>query len=245
MAAGAEALVAYFDAGMGGEEQGIASPQEEVEGWLAARDWQFSDAELASGVADEVAGLASGAARQLPRGHIAAAMRDARALPMADFATALAEVGPDPLTLATRFGADVLAVMRRIAAMPGAAAGLVTCDASGTLTFRKPAARFPLPRFGAACPLWPLYAALGRPMVPVEAVVETAGPAGARHRTIAFCQTRFPAGLRGPELREAAMLILPEAGRDGAALPIGSSCRICPRGACPARREPSILAETA
>lgn len=245
MAAGAEALVAYFDAGMGGEEQGIASPQEELEGWLAARGWQFSDAELHDGVKAEVAGLASGAARLLARDHVARAARDARALPMAGFAAALAEVGPDPLTLAARFDVDVLAVMRRIAAMPGTAAGLVICDASGTLVFRKPAARFPLPRFGAACPLWPLYAALGRPMVPVDAAVETAGPVGVRHRTIAFCQTRFPAGLRGPELREAAMLILPEASRDGAALPIGSSCRICPRGTCPARREPSILAESA
>jgi predicted transcriptional regulator len=37
------------------------------------------------------------------------------------------------------------------------------------------------------------------------------------------------------------MLILPDAGA-GVPLPIGSSCRICPRAACPARREPSILA---
>ncbi|MCB1843770.1 MAG: hypothetical protein KDI09_12470, partial [Halioglobus sp.] len=30
-------------------------------------------------------------------------------------------------------------------------------DGSGTLTLRKPVAGFSLPRFGAACPLWPLY----------------------------------------------------------------------------------------
>jgi predicted transcriptional regulator len=30
-----------------------------------------------------------------------------------------------------------------------------------------------------------------------------------------------------------------------AAVPVGSTCRICPRKACVARREPSIIAETA
>ncbi|NJS38360.1 MAG: DUF2083 domain-containing protein, partial [Rhodobacteraceae bacterium] len=62
----------------------------------------------------------------------------------------------------------------------------MTCDASGTLTFRKPTAGFPLPRFGAACPLWPLYAALGRPSQPVETVVEMAGQGGRLHRVLAW-----------------------------------------------------------
>lgn len=242
LAAGAEALVAYLDAGTGVEEQGIAAPQEELEDWLKRRDWSFSDAELAAGAG--VAALASGAARELARAHVARAAADAAVLPIEPFLAALTAAGPDPLALAARFGTDVLGVMRRLAAVPGSEAGLVLCDASGTLTFRKPASGFPLPRFGAACPLWPLYAALGRPMVPVETVVQMAGQGGLCHRIIAYCQTSYPQGLRGPELREAAMLILPAA-QDAAALKIGSTCRICPRGGCPARREPSILTETA
>jgi transcriptional regulator with XRE-family HTH domain len=240
LAVGAEALVAYLDAGTGVEEQGIAVPQEEVEDWLQRRGWAFSDAELAEGI--EVT-LASGAARDLARRHLARAAADAAALPMATFAAALDRGGPDPLALASAFGTDVLTVMRRLAALPEATAGLVSCDASGTLTFRKAAEGFALPRFGAACPLWPLYAALGRPMQPVDAVVEMAGQGGLCHRVIAFCQTLYPLGLRGPELREAAMLILPGE-RNASALKIGSSCRICPRSGCPARREPSILSET-
>ena len=161
---------------------------------------------------------------------------------MAAFAAALAEAGPDPLTLAARFGVEVLAAMRRIAALPDAAAGLVICDGSGTLIFRKPASGFAVPRFGAACPLWPLYTALGRPMQPVEAVVAMAGAGGLCHRVIAYGQTRYPVGLRGPELRAAAMLILP-AGAAAGGVKIGSTCRICPQAGCPARREPSILAE--
>ena len=48
-------------------------------------------------------------------------------------------------------------------------------------------------------------------------------------------------GGRGPELREAAMLLQPEPAGAEVALEVGSTCRICPRVDCPARREPSIL----
>lgn len=242
LAAGAEALVGFLDAGQGIEEQGIAAPQEEVEDWLRARSWVLSDADLAGGLEEEIARLASTAARSLARAHVARARSDAAVLPEAPFAAALAETGPDPLALAERFAASPLVVMRRLAGVAGVPAGLVTCDGSGTLTFRKPATGFPLPRFGAACPLWPLYAALGRPMQPFEARVQMAGQSDRRHRVIAWAETRHPQGLRGPELREAAMLILPDDGL-GPVLGVGSSCRVCARPDCPARREPSILAE--
>ena len=116
---------------------------------------------------------------------------------------------------------------------------MVTCDASGALTFRKPVEGFDLPRFGAACPLWPIYAALtsGRP---VDTVVEMAGDARRRFRIRACADSRFPFGLSGPEVREASMLVEP-ATVDGPALPVGITCRICPRDPCVARREPSIL----
>lgn len=231
LALGAEALVRYLDTAGQAEEQGLASPQEELEAWLAANDWQAAD----------VRGLASVAARQMAQAWLAQAARDLATYPAAGFGQALAELGPDPAALAARFGGDVLAAFRRIALQPGHAAGLVVCDASGTLTFRKPIAGFALPRFGAACPLWPLFGALSRPMTPIETVIETAGPQPARFRVRAFCQPRFPQGFRGPELREAAMLILPEPARTGEAVPIGSSCRICQRVDCAARREPSIL----
>jgi predicted transcriptional regulator len=109
--------------------------------------------------------------------------------------------------------------------------------------FRKPAAGFPLPRFAAACPLWPLYTALGRPGLPVEALVETPGPVRPLFRALAFAEVRLPDGFAGPALHEAAMLVLPAAAPPGprSALEVGSSCRICPRPRCPARREPSIL----
>ncbi|MBN8630187.1 MAG: helix-turn-helix domain-containing protein [Rhodobacterales bacterium] len=241
LVAGAEALVGFLDARQGIEEQGIAAPQEEVEDWLRRRDWRIPDADLARGLEDEIARLASSAARSLARAQIERARADAELLPEAAFAAAVAGAAPDPLALADRFGCSPLVVMRRLAGLVGLQAGLVTCDGSGTLTFRKPATGFPLPRFGSACPLWPLYAALGHPMQPFEARVQMAGQGDRRHRVIAWAETRHPQGLRGPELREAAMLILPEDGA-GQALRIGTSCRVCARGDCPARREPSILA---
>ncbi len=241
LAAGAEALVAYLDGGGGRAEQGIASPQEEVEDWLRGRNWRIGDEELARGLDGEIAGLAATAARALARAHVARAAADARAMPEAGLRAVLARTGPDPLALAQHFGADPLAAMRRLATLPELGAGLVACDASGTLTFRKPAPGFPLPRFGAACPLWPLYAALARPQLPVETAVGIAGQAGRRHRVVAVSALRHPLGLRGPELREAAMLILPDEGGTGPVLTVGSSCRVCPRTGCVARREPSIL----
>lgn len=252
LAAGAEALVAYLDRFDQAAEAGVASPQEEVDGWLAARGWHLAELEAGEDMAKAVAGLASGAARALAQSWVTQATADVAALPLARFQAALARLGPesgppesgppDPAALATAFGAPILTVMRRLATLPGAVAGLVICDGSGTLIFRKPVAGFAPPRFGAACALWPLYAALGRPMTPITARIATEGRSGQRFRVQAFCQPRYPQGFGGPELREAAMLVWPDGGDEaGEVLAVGSTCRICPQAACPARREPSII----
>lgn len=239
LAMGAEALVAYLDGAGQDREQGIASPQEEVEAWATARGWALTGPEAAAGAAS----LASGAARQMAAALVAQAEADAAAYPEEAFQAALARLGPDPLALADHFGADVLAAFRRVALRPGASPGLVTCDASGTLVLRKPTGQFALPRFGSACPLWPLFAALVRPQVAIDRQIRLAGPQATRFQVRAWCETRHPAGYRGPELREAAMLILPAPPVGGAApvLPVGPTCRICPQPDCAARREPSII----
>lgn len=255
LAAVSEALVAYLDGSEQAGVQGIASPQEELEGWLAGRDWQLPELETGgageSALLAETGMLASGAARAMAADWVARAAREAAALPMAVLAEEVARAGaagPDPLRIAVARGVPVLAVMRRLAMMPGAEAGLVICDASGTLTFRKPAEGFALPRFGAACPLWPVFAALGRPMSPLRVEMATAGRGARRFRALAWCELRHPEGMGGVELREAAMLFWPVAGSaagGGEVLRVGSSCRVCARGECPARREPSIMGEAA
>ncbi|MEZ5779967.1 MAG: short-chain fatty acyl-CoA regulator family protein [Paracoccaceae bacterium] len=247
----AAALVAYLDESQS-SETGISSPQEEMEAWLSASSYHLAALEGAAppDPARMIAGvpeLASGAGRKLALAHIARYRADAEALPLAAFAKALRECGPDPAAIAARMGSALPPVLRRMATLPrgmGPETGLVACDASGTLTFRRPAPGFLLPRFGAACPLWPLYEALARPMVPIRAEVEMAGRVPQRFLTYAFSEPRHPGGFDGPAVVEAWMLILPAAGsRTGMERPIGASCRICPREDCVARREPSIFAE--
>ncbi|WGV16814.1 helix-turn-helix transcriptional regulator [Fuscovulum ytuae] len=248
LALGAEALVAFLDGSDRAEAQVMIAPQEEVEAWLAARGWHLAELEPGgpgSAVLEgEVAGLASVAARRLARDWMQVMARDAARVPLEAL-----ETEADPVRLAAALGVEVTVVLRRMALSPGSEAGLALCDASGALVLRKPAEGFAFPRFGSACPLWPLYAALGRTGSPVVADLVVAGRGGRRFRAIAHCAIRHPEGLGGVELREAAMLVQPLRGSVAlvgdmaGAQVVGSSCRVCARGDCPARREPSILTD--
>lgn len=234
LAAGAEALVGYLDSEA---EVAVTGPQDEVEGWLEARGWHLPEG---GELAREVAALPSAAGRALAAAHVAQAARDAAAMPLAEVERA----GGDPLLLAAACRVGAVAAMRRIATLPGAEVGLVICDAAGALVFRKGVAGFPVPRGGAACALWPLFAALGRPGAAVEAVAEVPGLLPQRFHLRAFAEGAHPMGFAGPEVRQAGMLIEPT-GAGGPALAIGGTCRICPRALCPARREPSLVSAAA
>ncbi len=237
LAKGADALVRYLDTGGQIDAQGTATPQEEVEAWAAALDWQIATA------APPPQNL-SAAARAMAAALQDQARSDQAALPETAFRAALAAHGPDPLAIANACAAPPFAAFRRLAFDGGAQVGLVACDASGTMVLRRAVPGFSLPRFGAACPLWPLFSALARPMQPVEAVVEfgAAGQAAPRFLLRAFGEASYPAGFGGPELRSAMMLITaPPANAAAPSYGIGSTCRICPRKGCTARREPSIL----
>jgi transcriptional regulator with XRE-family HTH domain len=246
LAVGAEALVAYLDGSDQPQDAMIFAPQEELESWLAARNWTLPELEVAGGaaaLAPQIAALASAAARRLATDWVAQAAQDAAHLPLEAFYAARAALGGDPLRIARALRVDVLTVFRRLAFLPNAPEGLVICDGSGTLLMRKPIEGFALPRFGAACALWPLYTALSRPMAPVATIAELPGMAVQRYQIKAFCAPDFPQGFGGIEVRQAAMLIAPAPPGPEPALLIGTSCRICPRAGCVARREPSIMTE--
>jgi predicted transcriptional regulator len=164
-------------------------------------------------------------------------------LPEADFLAARVET-PDPVRLAERFGSDTATVLRRWALLPESdEAGLVVCDASGTPVFRRSVAGFSVPSFGAGCPLWPIYEALSRPGMPVRRFVEQAGRLQRTFVAYAVAETSRPDGLDGPVLVEGTMLLLPDPASPSSPVSVGPSCRTCPRQACPARREPSVLGE--
>jgi len=252
LAEAAAALVAYLDSAREAET-GPTSPQEEVEAWLEGIGWHVPALEQASApsprvLAAGIAELATTPARRLAEAHLVRYRADAKALPLRSFLQAVVEEGQDPSALSRRFGATLPQIFRRLAGLPsdeGARpVGLVICDGAGAFTFRKPAPGFSLPRHGAACPLWPLYEALARPGVPIRAVIEMAGRVPQRFEVFALGTLSHPQGFDGPTVAEAMMLVLPAASqREDRERLVGPACRICPRVACPARREPSILAD--
>ncbi len=253
LAEGAVALVNYLDAEKS-DETGLAAPQEEVEAWLGRQGFHLTEIEQ-DGVdpEDMVRGqveLASDASRVLAQQWIATFADDARALPLVPFADALARTGLAPQTLAAQFGVPFDQVLRRLALLPPEAVaqaklppmGLVICDNSGTMIFRRAVEGFAMPRFGGGCPLWPLYQVLQRPYVPMRQVLMTAGRLGRRYLSYAYAAQATLPGYDMPVVMRATMLIAAGSGaEDGVPLAIGASCRTCAQLDCAARREPSIL----
>ncbi|NDV97674.1 helix-turn-helix domain-containing protein [Salipiger sp. PrR002] len=253
LAESSRSLVSYLEAeGKAARESG--TPQEEVTAVFEAAGYHFPSLEKGldpETLAEELGADLSGNARILLRQALSTYAEDALALPLKPLLAAVSQDGADPLALLQRFGCDPARAMRRLAALPAEAAcgpvGLAICDASGALTFRKPLPDFPIPRFGADCPLWPLFPALSRPMAVLSRRVRLAGRQGGAVRAWAVAQ---PAGLpqanRDP-IFEAHMMITPagpERGGEETEL-VGATCRICPRAHCPARREPSLLGDAA
>ncbi|WP_010137329.1 helix-turn-helix domain-containing protein [Oceanicola sp. S124] len=264
LAEGARRLVEDLEEGEAAQEAG--SPQEAVEGFLGAHGFHFPALELepeadaaaqraaVERLLEEGAGqLGSGAARLIAGRVLERYAADAAAVPLSALRAALPEGGAlDPVMLGARFGVDAGRMMRRLAMLPGpmladrgiAAPGLVACDASGTLIFRKPLDSFPLPRFGAACPLWPLFQALSRPMMPMAQVIRLAGRSEGLFLTHAIAQPSGVPVLNRDPTFEAHMLVQPSPAEASEDLPrVGVTCRICPKAGCRGRREPSIMAE--
>lgn len=227
----AQALVAYLDSFEA--DSAILTPQDEVEAWMAA----------GCPPPDQAPDLASDAARDLAQAHLDRMEAERRMLPDVDLARAAAQAS-DPLAMAQLLARPLDLVMQRIAVLqpPGyEGAGLVVCDGAGVMVLRRAAKGFDLPRQGDACAIWPLFRSLASPQTALRARVEM--PGGARFDTLSFTTRAQPGGLSGPVLSRGHMLVLPAGPEQPGepVLPIGTSCRICPREACPARREPSIL----
>lgn len=249
LAASTETLVSYLDAG--GNTAGAASlPQDEVEAWLGETEWSVPQLENDPNTAIEaVPGLSgmSPTALAWAKGYLEQYRLDVVALPLAAFKEALARFGCDPIALAANFDVKLPAVFRRLATidpndMPnGRACGLVACDASGTVTFRKPIPGFEMPQYGAACAIWPLFQAIARPMSPIRQELRTGARDDQVFETYAFADMKYPFGYNGPAVVMSWMLISPQLRASEEALEVGMSCRICGSEQCPARREPSIV----
>lgn len=247
-----QALVAYLDTLDDASSQ-ATSPQDEADGVLAEHAFHFPSIEAGEEGPDEIGerlgNTLSASARTIFETVLARYAEDAAQLPLEDLEAGVAEFGIDPVALSHHFREAPDRILRRLATLPAKGTrpsmGLAVCDRSGAMIFRKPLDAFPLPRHGAACTLLPLYAALHRPGVMVSELLEQPGQTAPEFVSYAFAAQTGPAPLNRVPLYQSHMLIVPVTA-ERPPLPlarIGVSCRICPRGGCPGRREPSLLAE--
>lgn len=246
------ALVTYLEA-TGEAATGTGVPQEEADAAIAATGHHVPELEQGMAVPDVArqmtAGLSSAAASLL-RGWLEQYAQDARALPLAQLREALGWHGVDISALSRDLGSDPARIMRRLAAMPAdvlpESVGLAICDSSGVLTYRKPLEGFAIPRFGAGCPLWPLYRALSRPMALLSVPVVQPGQTEAHLWADAVAVPLGPIAVNRDPVLQAHMLIRSDrrARANPDPLEVGVTCRVCPRMKCDGRREPSIVAGT-
>ncbi|WP_425090170.1 short-chain fatty acyl-CoA regulator family protein [Tropicimonas sp. S265A] len=248
LAEGSQSLVSYFDK-QATERAGFATPLEALESLLEERRHHLAELEAGGveAIPDLIASvpqLGTPQARALAQSYFQTYARDAGQLP----AKALADEAAhqrDPAQLARKFDVPLPQLMHRLACLPrdvlGWDVGLVVADTSGSLLYRKGVDGFPVPRFGAACTLWPVYRALARPTVPVFETVET--PPGRRFSIYAYAEAYGSPDFTAPTVMRSYMLVMPDREGDQQTVrEIGTTCRICPRDGCIARREPSILA---
>ena len=248
LADGANSLVRYLDATPGSEAD-IRSPQEELDQFLSENRFGFAALEAggAGGVdavleADTILSLP--AARELARTFLEQYQHDAARLPRARLEQALDRVGLDPMALAEDVQLDLPCVFRRLASLPDDVAGpigLVTCDGSGAILIRKPLDGFAVLRPSGACPLWPIYRVLTQPGIPLRMRVLQSDRDARPVTALAATEQIGPLRFNEPPLVRAYMLLLPASQSDEPPSPVGTSCRICPRLDCVARREPSVM----
>ncbi|PSL21743.1 helix-turn-helix domain-containing protein [Shimia abyssi] len=251
LAESSQRLVAYLD-GAGDAGASLTLPQEEVEAMLTANAFRFEALEAASddGVRDFVEAqeaLTSNASRDLASSALRQFRDDAQVMPVNALRAALGAGPLDPVALSRSFGASLPAVLRRLAVVSDEVMpmpfGLVMCDGSGTLMLRKPVEGFPVPRFSAACPKWPLFQALSRPMRPLHQRVTVTGRDARQFDCFAVTEAVGMIEVNVDPLYHSYMLIVPVDGPSAPGREVGSSCRVCPSLSCEGRREPSLLVD--
>ncbi len=253
LAESSQQLVSYLDEA-GDAAGGLTLPLEEVEAMLEAHEFRFDmldgadDAALES-FAEQQSVLSSREAQQMAVTVLRRFRADARLLPQKEFAAAVAEFEADPVAIAKSLHAPLAAVFRRLACLSDELMdlplGLVMCDGSGTLMLRKQVEGFQLPRFSAACPKWPLFQALVRPMRPLRQTVMVTGRDARRFECYAISEPIGALEANIDPLYHSYMLIKPLDGGGPVAREVGSTCRVCPSVDCEGRREPSLLAHSA
>lgn len=231
-----QSLVAYLDQDI---ETTVtqATPQEELAEFLAQADY----APLAEAPLPRI----SEAGGDLVAEYLAQAAQDRAQLPDDMLAQALRQ-SDDPVVLAGILSVPLPVLFRRLAFRPLAPGeanfGYVCVDAAGALLLKKPVDGFQLPSLGGACPLWPVFAALSQPMVPLQMPLAQHGADRTGLMAYAIAAPVEAGGLDRAPRFQAHMLLRPA--KVEAPHKVGVNCRICPARDCEARRERAIISDS-
>lgn len=240
----AEALVRYLE-GAPGSDMAVRTPLEQVQAFVGAHGYHFSELEGAGGSARIAALVARSdllnddSARRIATALLTQYVQDARALPLGDMDTwldgtdRLLHLLPDFLCEVT--GQSLARVARRLASLPEGMVGpvgLFICDGTGRLILQKPVLGLDPIRASATCHHWPIYDVLAHPGQVVQRRMQQGE---ARVLALAMTHDVRPAGVGRPAQRHAQMLIFPDPGPDpafGAAQAVGAACACCTMDLC-------------
>lgn len=220
--------------------------------------YQLALLEFEGEIARIAAAAGSGdAARQLLMAGLANYAAGALLMPYRAFREAARGLRHDVDRLRQRFGTSFEQTCHRLSTLqrPGAlGVPMFFCrvDMAGNITKRHSATALQFARFGGACPLWIVHEAVAIPDRILVQLAET--PDGIRYVSMAKGlvkpsgsfdrQPRRYAVALGCEAQHAGDFIYADVLRTGgAATPIGTSCRICPRVECEQRAFPPAAAE--
>ena len=200
----------------------------------------------------EAAAVSSVEARNLLRIGLANYAAGALTMPYARFRATARQMRHDIDRLCRRFGVSFEQACHRLSTLqrPGAEGipfYFCRVDMAGNITKRHSATRLQFARFGGACPLWIVHEAVAIPDRIVVQHAET--PDGVRYVSMAKglvkpsgSFTRSPrryAVTLGCEAEHAADFVYADAlDRTAPPIPIGISCRLCPRDDCDQRAFP-------
>lgn len=151
----------------------------------------------------------------------------------------------DPAEMATICQVSIPDIFHRLAFRPvqsgDAQYGYLSSDMAGAFLSKRSVEGFSLPRLGVGCTLWPMYAALAQPNVPVVDIIKQAGRGAEPMMAYAIAVPETPQSFSQKPRYVAHMLLKQIVSSDADPKLVGVNCRICPIEKCSARREASIL----
>ncbi len=219
-------------------------------------------AELAAGAEIEreldAPELSSDAARRLASRFLGTYLAGAVIFPYAQFRADAERLRYDIEGLRQIYGASFEQVAHRLVTLrrpgfEGVPFGFLRADPAGRLTKRFPLPGLPLPSAGHACPLWVIYEAFRAPDTLCRQLVQFAD--GSRYLFIAQAQQRRRTRFGERAIPTSIMLACDvlhadrtvygagfDLGDAALDVPVGPSCRLCPRLDCADRQEESISA---